>query len=587
MVSEVRDGRLTSACEFEVDDEETAFAYAEERVRATSSRLAVTNRASETTEAGWRAMRGHDLDGLVARYSDRFEYDDQRRLSGGPRDTPAALRLAAARILEQYPHFEWRRLAVRGERLELDTSRWWDEAGNETTALHVFEIGDDGRIIYDGRFDEDNFEGAYRELDRRYYAGEGAAFAEAGGVSTDWMTAANRSDFDRFGELITPEARVENRSRSGLPDRSAAEFCSSLTELNAMMSSVRTWLSAVCWVAPAWCVTRFEREAVGDDGEQYAWTRLLVNEVRDGRLASMCEFEVEDEDAPFVYAEERVRAAASRLAVANRASEIVEAGFLAMRSHDIDGLVAVYSDRFDYDDRRRLSGDPIDSPAALRVAAARILEQYPNMECRILAVRGERLEMHWSRWSDGAGNETTYLHVVEIGDDGRITYDGRFDEDDLEGAYRELERRYHAGEGAASAAAGSVGMEWLIALNRGDFDRVFGELTDPEMRVENRSSSVFPDRSAAELRASLEELNTMVASARSWNSAECWLNSTCGVVRHERQALGLDGEQYAWTRLFVFEARDGRCTALCEFELDEEAAAFAYAEERIRATKGH
>jgi hypothetical protein len=49
---------------------------------------------------------------------------------------------------------------------------------------------------------------------------------------------------------------------------------------------------------------------------------------------------------------------------------------------------------------------------------------------------------------------------------------------------------------------------------------------------------------------------------------------------------GLDGEQYAWTQLFVYEARDGRLTALCEFELDDEAAAaFAYAEERIRATE--
>jgi hypothetical protein len=122
-------------------------------------------------------------------------------------------------------------------------------------------------------------------------------------------------------------------------------------------------------------------------------------------------------------------------------------------------------------------------------------------------------------------------------------------------------------------------------MNKSDFDRVFGGLTAPEIRFENRSSSVFPDRSAAELRASLEELNAMVASSRSWNSAECWLDSTCGVVRHERQAVGLDGEQYAWTRLFVHEARDGRLTAWCEFELDDEAAAFAYAEERIRATE--
>ena len=38
-------------------------------------------------------------------------------------------------------------------------------------------LGDDGLIEYHGRFDGDDFEGAYRELDRRYYTGEGAAFA--------------------------------------------------------------------------------------------------------------------------------------------------------------------------------------------------------------------------------------------------------------------------------------------------------------------------------------------------------------------------------------------------------------------------
>jgi hypothetical protein len=255
-----------------------------------------------------------------------------------------------------------------------------------------------------------------------------------------------------------------------------------------------------------------------------------------------------------------------------------------MRTHDIDGLVAHYSDRFEYDDRRRLSGGPRDTPAALRAAVERLLEQYPHFEWRTLAVRGERLGLHWSRWWDEAGNEAAHLHVFEIGDDGRITYDGRFDEDDFEGAYRELERRYCAGEGAAFAEVAAVGTEWLIALNSGDFDRVFGELTDAEMRVVNRSRSVFPDRSVAEFRATFEELNAMVTSARSWNSAECWLDTTCGVVRYERQAVGLDGEQFAWTRLFVTEFVDGRCTGLCDFELDDEESAFAYAEERIRAT---
>ena len=36
-----------------------------------------------------------------------------------------------------------------------------------------------------------------------------------------------------------------------------------------------------------------------------------------------------------------------------------------------------------------------------------------------------------------------------------------------------------------------------MALNRDDFDLLFGELCTPGMRVENRTRSAFPDRSTA------------------------------------------------------------------------------------------
>jgi hypothetical protein len=52
-----------------------------------------------------------------------------------------------------------------------------------------------------------------------------------------------------------------------------------------------------------------EREAIGSDDELYTWTRLLAGGCRDGRLAWVCEFELDDEDAAFAYVEERVRAA--------------------------------------------------------------------------------------------------------------------------------------------------------------------------------------------------------------------------------------------------------------------------------------
>ena len=90
------------------------------------------------------------------------------------------MRRAAERILSQYNHFEGKPLAVRGERLLLASSRWSDRFGNTTTYLHVVEVGDDGRRVYEGRFDEDDFDGAYAELERRYYGGEAKPFAQWG-----------------------------------------------------------------------------------------------------------------------------------------------------------------------------------------------------------------------------------------------------------------------------------------------------------------------------------------------------------------------------------------------------------------------
>ena len=318
---EVRDGRLASMCDFDVEDEEAAFAYAEERVRAASSRLAVSNRASDVAHPIVEALRARNIDAVVGVYSDQLVYDDHRRLSGDPIEGRAGVRAATERVCGQYSEFEARTLAVRGDRLQLSWTRWSDDAGNETEYLHVFELGDDGRIAYAGRFDEDDFEGAQCELERRYYAGEGAAFTEAGAALTEFTAAINRADFDKaFDELTLPELRVENRSRSAFPDRSAAELRTSCEELRVMVASVREWVSVVCWLSPTWFVGRHEREAVGHDGERYTWTRLLVIEVRDGRLASMCDFDVEDEERAFAYAEERIRAVASRLALTNRAA---------------------------------------------------------------------------------------------------------------------------------------------------------------------------------------------------------------------------------------------------------------------------
>ena len=322
----------------------------------------------------------------------------------------------------------------------------------------MFEIGDDGRVDHQGRFDEDDFEGAYRELERRYYAGEGAAFAEAGAIGTEWLIALNR-------RRLRPSVRASSAppicaSRTGRArhsairsgERTARQLRGARRHGRVVADVARRSLR---WVSPTVVVARFEREAVGQDGEQYSWTRLMSCEVRDGRVASMCEFELDDEEAAFAYAEERMRATTSRLAVTNRACEIVPA-FLVRdasprcrrrrRGATRIGLCMTIVDES--------AVNPFAGVDAMRAASRVSSSSTPISSHACWRFAGERLHLVWSRWSNDDGNETTTLYVNETGEDGRVFYHGRFDEDDFESAYRELERRYYAGEGAAFAEGG-------------------------------------------------------------------------------------------------------------------------------------
>ena len=301
--------------------------------------MAVTNRSCEYLPSFLSALHAHDVDGTLRWFSDGYVYDDRRRLSGDPVVGPDAMRAAIERIFAQYTRFDIRVLAVRGQRSHLLWTRWSDDDGNETTTFYVNETGDDGRLTYHGRFDEDDFEGAYREFERRYLAGEGVAFAEAGSVGMEWFIALNRGDLDRaFGELMAPERAQREPFAHGfsgsLGQRSRHELrrpeCHGCVDADVAVGAV--------FAADQLVRFRLEREAVGRDGETYAWTWLTVSAVREGRFVSSCFFDPEDEEAAFAYAEERMRATASRLAVTNRASadrnDILSN---AMRDHDVDG----------------------------------------------------------------------------------------------------------------------------------------------------------------------------------------------------------------------------------------------------------
>lgn len=573
-VDEFRDGRMVQVHQF--DDEAAAFAYAEQR--ASRPRLAVCNRASELNVGLNDAMQRLDAEASAAFFAVKFTYDDRRQLSGEPIADRASLQAAITRVHEQFTRFDMQSLAVRGERLTLLRQCWSGDSGYETTSLYVFELGDDELYCYMGRFDEDDFEGAYRELEQRYYAGEGARFARYGLAGCEWLLAVNRNDLEVLG---ASDVHYYDRSRSLFGDRSTSQYRTSLEHLASMVASSRSWLSAIHWMSPTVSVARFQRDAVGADGTDYRWTMLIVSEFRDGRTSAAHQFEHDDEAEAFAFAKRLTQS--TRLAMSNRAAEVDAKITHIAVARDFDSLTRFYAEGFDYDDHRRLRGDPVVGHTALRAAIERLANHYTIFEVRTLAVRGDRLQLAHVRWADDAGNQSFHFRVFEFQDD-EVIYQGVFDDDDFDGAYRTLEQRYYAGEGAPFAESGMTACEWFLALNRNDLDAVFGAHSLQVLRYHDHSRSMFGDRSAEQFRASLEQLIPMVTSSRSWLPAIQWLSPTSCVTRFERTAVGLDGEGYRWAWVFYTEFENGLMAQVHQFEVDDEAAAFAYAQELGAAT---
>ena len=381
-VSEWRDGLLASVREFETDSEQAAFDYADTLVAPRPGRLEVRNRASETVDAASRALQAHDVDNVVAIHSERFVYDDRRRLSGDPVQGRAEFRRATERVVEQYSHIEWRTLAVRGDRLALAWGRWSDDAGNEMTYLAVFEVDDDGQVTYHGRFDGDNFDDAYRELEHRYYAGEGSAFATNGRTMVGFVDALDRLDVDAAHRFSWPDCRMacpsvdadaagENWSMNSSGGwQNAPSRCPS--SRTGYPSSVGCRLRASSRAATCGRSEQTARSTRGrgltSPSSATGWSHPCASSMSTTRMRRS--------RTPTRSSRRRP----SRLAVSNRASQVLERAIKAMRANDAHTTIGFYADPFTYDDRRRISGDPIDDLNGLLAAAERILAQYNRFD---------------------------------------------------------------------------------------------------------------------------------------------------------------------------------------------------------------
>jgi len=375
-------------------------------------------------------------------------------------------------------------LATRGERLVLYRARVavsdGDVGPSEIEHLNIAELNERGDgLVATVRFDSDDLESAYIELEARYTAGEAEKYPLAVAYVLEWQRAFDERDWDAMAKLGAADQVARNHRLVGWGTIEGENaWVRPMQELVALAGDVRIRADHLrlsergVLVQITWWGTQ--------DGGAFETTILLTGELdEDGRHRRMDIWDADRVDEAVARFEE-IRSQAPRSAsllenVATRYNKRAEEAWVA---RDWDAFRALHSATLDNDDRRRIVGMRVSADDAF--ASLRILFDVPQSKATMAAIatRGDRLALsrvlvEGNVDPEGGDLAIDYLIVDEVDADGISVAMVSFEPDDFEAAYAELHARWQAGE----AKRHPLALTWLA-----ESERIFasgGDTTSP------------------------------------------------------------------------------------------------------------
>jgi hypothetical protein len=437
------------------------------------------NAASRTDSTLFRCFNARDWAGVLACVAPELVFDERRRMV---RNTCGReVWLAQFRFLFDVPasRFTTQLFATRGELLSLNLHCFEGEvadgggplAMDDHFALH--EVDGEGRIVAIVLFDLEDREAATAELDRRYDAGEGAARAMHGVFVRTFSGAVASRDWEPVLALCAPAfVEYDHRALAVLGTTRSAE---------AWVQNFRTLVD----LAPdtVYRVDHFRSGARGfcsvgtwhgsREGGGYEIPLFAVIELDEqDRMARADIYDLDQLDQAHARFEElnpsvpplgngRIEEGSSPWRFANAATATVDPVIACMIAHDWQGFEQLFAEDFRMSDRRRVVQLELDRDGYVaftrEVADGRTI----RADSQVVATRGDRLALTRPAFefadADVGPSEIAFLILTEVNDRGRIVAYVRFDLEDLDAAYAELEARWAAGE----AAAHPVASKWL------------------------------------------------------------------------------------------------------------------------------
>ena len=130
-------------------------------------------------------------------------------------------------------------------------------------------------------------------------------------------------------------------------------------------------------------------------------------------------------------------------------------------AHDWQGFAQLFADDFRMSDRRRVVQLELDRDRYVAFTREVADGRTVRGDSELLATRGERLALTRSTFeftdADVGPSEIAFLILTEVDARGRIVAYVRFDLDDLDAAYAELDARWAGRRGGEDHGGGRVG----------------------------------------------------------------------------------------------------------------------------------
>ncbi len=550
----------------------------------TAARFAnAATRAWDRMVALWLAR---DWQPFAAVYAPEFRYVDRRRLLRLDLDRERFLEFTRSLGDMGSTRIEYTVLATRGDRLALMRHRLRAAGGevgpSEMELLNLIETNSHGDAVTMARWDLDENDAAYAELDARYDAGEATVHERASRWLRGFRRALAGRDWDALVALCALDIVARNHRLVGWGTlRGPASWVEALQRLLELAPDTRLHVDHVRTSARG---VLFEGAWLGThDGGEFEIPVISAVELDElGRQLRLDVYDVtqlDDARTRFgaIGVSSAERAAPVPLCIPpNAATRAWDRAVSYVEAGDWDGFRALCRP-VAYEDRRRLIR--ITGDCEVLVANARQLAQNGWRRAHtVLATAGDRLALQrilWSVGNTGEVSEVEMLEIIEVDAEGRWVADVIFDPNDRAAASAELFERYvRSGANRMPAAL----IEYIRAWNDHDLGRMRSLLPDDFFFHDHRRTGVgrveAADAHIASLGAlyelshdvRLEQLYEAAAAQHAHLWVRRWVGTNAEGGEFESVFAGLwlyRGERFAGVELFELEDLDA---ALARFE---------------------